>query len=322
MYAVIADRRTSSDVAATVIVPTRQRAALVRDTIEALFAQDIGRRFEIIVVDNASDDDTADVLIELSERAPCDFLAIRMHRDRGPAVSRNVGIEHARGACVAFTDSDCIPSPRWLRACADALGSGYDVVQGRTGAPPWQPQPLFSHFIETTRADGSFSTSNVAYRRDVALRAGGFDAGRDYWEDVDLGWRAVRGGARAGFADDALVYHQVIPQSPMSWLLHAKKFGNWPAKAAAYPQFRRHLFLGVWIDRFHALISLSAFGLVASIVDRRFALLVIPYAVAFPFRHGLQGRFPPIKAAAHLARDAVAFAALVSGSIRHRSVVL
>jgi glycosyltransferase involved in cell wall biosynthesis len=323
-YTVIADTRDldAAPPAITVVVPTRQRAAMVRETIEALFLQDTGDRFEVIVVDNASTDDTSRVLRELVERAPFGMLAVRMREDRGPAVSRNTGIELARGAYVAFTDSDCIPSRRWLRTLLDALDAGLDIVQGRTEAPPWQRQPLFSHFIETKRADGSFSTSNVAYRAGALALAGGFDAACDYWEDVDLGWRVVRNGGHAGFSDQALVYHQVIAQSPLEWLLHARRFGNWPAKAARYPGFREHLFLGVWVDRFHALITLSIIGVVAARADRRFLALAIPYLAAFPFRHGLSGRFPPLKAAAHFARDAVSFAALVGGSIRHRSVVL
>ncbi|HEY8173845.1 MAG TPA: glycosyltransferase family A protein [Dehalococcoidia bacterium] len=323
MYAVVAERRVGdASPVATIIVPTRQRAALVRETIEALFAQDFDPPYEVIVVDNASTDEASTVLEHLAAAAPRDFLAVRMHRDEGPATSRNAGAALARAEYVAFTDSDCLPSPGWLRACVGALERGCDVVQGQTLAPPWQRQPLFSHFIETRRADGSFSTSNVAYRRDVVLRAGGFDRTRDYWEDVDLGWRAVSSGARYMFVADALVHHQVIAQSPLEWLRHARRFANWPEKAAHYPSFRRHLFLGVWVDWFHSLVSVAALGLVASKADRRFLLLAAPYAVAFPFRHGLQGRAPLLKAAAHLARDAFSFAALLGGSIRHRSVVL
>lgn len=322
-YDIMADARRGANLPViSVIVPTRQRAALVRDTVEALFLQDLAQAYEIIVVDNASADGTSAVLIDLAGRAPCDMLALRMHADGGPARSRNAGIAVARGRFVAFTDSDCIPAPGWLRSCLAALQEGADVVQGRTSAPPWQAQPLFSHFIETTRSDGSFSTSNVAYRIAAVTDAGGFDPSRDYWEDVDLGWRVMRQGGRVAFAADALVYHQVVRQSPVGWLLHARRFGNWPAKAATYPEFRRHLFLGVWVDPFHALMTLAGAGVAAGVVDRRFLALALPYAAAFPFRHGLRGRAPVLKAAAHLARDLTSFAALVGGTIRHRSVVL
>jgi GT2 family glycosyltransferase len=324
MYSTVVDRRSSNgrSPVATVIVPTRQRADLVADTIEALFLQEIDEPFEIIVVDNASTDSTSVVLAELAARAPCDMLAIRMHRDGGPARSRNAGIALARGSYIAFTDSDCMPSEGWLRACVAELEKGAAVVQGRTEAPPSAAQPFFSHFIETRRPDGSFSTSNVAYRRDVLRAAGGFDPGCDYWEDVDLGWRVLSAGARDTFAPNAIVYHQVIEQTPTAWLMHAQRFANWPAKAARYRGFRRYLFLGIWVEPFHVLVSLAAAGIVGSRMNRRYALLAVPYVVAFPLRHGLSGRFPPLKVAAHIARDFFSFAALVFGSIRHRSVVL
>jgi cellulose synthase/poly-beta-1,6-N-acetylglucosamine synthase-like glycosyltransferase len=324
MYSTVVDRRSSNgrSPVATVIVPTRQRADLVVDTIEALFRQDIDVPFEIIVVDNASTDSTSAVLADLAARAPCDMLAIRMHRDGGPARSRNAGIALARGWCIAFTDSDCMPSEGWLRACVAEFDNGAGVVQGRTEAPPSAPRPFFSHFIETTRPDGSFSTSNVAYRGDILRAAGGFDSGCDYWEDVDLGWRVVSAGARDAFAPNAVVYHQVIKQAPVAWLMHARRFANWPAKAARYRGFRRYLFLRVWVEPFHVLVSLAAAGIVGSRLNRRYALLALPYVVAFPLRHGLSGRFPPLKAAAHVVRDFFSFGALVVGSIRHRSVVL
>ncbi len=91
--------------------------------------------------------------------------------------------------------------------------------------------------------DGSFSTSNVVYRREApgALR---FDPECKYWEDVDLGWRVLAMGWKARFAPEAVVGHEVMPLRPVQWMLWPRRFANWPAKAARYPGFRRHLFSG------------------------------------------------------------------------------
>lgn len=306
----------------SVIVPTYDRRHMVMDALDALLKQDLGADYEVIVIDNGSRDGTGRALVEAADRATCGFTAVRLDPNRGAALARNVGLALARGEFVAFTDDDCIPSPGWLRACERALSSGLDAVQGRTEAPPWERKPLLSHYIQTASADGRFTTANMAYRRDLVLSVGGFNPACDYWEDVDLGWRAVRARGAYGFAADALVWHRVVVQPPVAWFRHVLRYGKLPLIASRYPEFRRYLFLGVWVDPFHALITLGAAGILLSPMKRSLALLAVPYLVAFPFRYGLRGRWPLLKAAAHAGRDCLGFAALLWASLRHKSPVL
>ncbi len=308
--------------AVSVIVPSFNRAKLIADTIDALFDQDLAdSKYEVIVIDNASDDRTTDVLVEKASASGVPFTAVRMRGNRGPAVSRNVGVTLARGELIAFTDSDCVPTPRWLRATAEAMSDAVGVVQGRTQASSEQ-QPLFNHFIDTPKLDGSFSTSNVCYRREAIIDAGGFDPSCKYWEDVDLGWRVCRRGWRAVFVAEAEVHHQVLRLSPAQWLKHAAHLSNWPAKAARYPEFRRHLFVGLWTDKWNAVFQAALVGAVLGMRWRPFLLLTLPYLASFPSRGRLSGRWPALRAAANVTRDLVSFSALVAGSIRHRSPVL
>ena len=323
-YRVIA-RGGRSDAAPviTAVVPTRNRRALVTETVEALLAQDLPpESYEVIVVDNASDDGTDDSLRTIAERAGAAFTAARMLRDRGPAIARNVGVSLARGRYVAFTDSDCVPTPGWLAACLSAMQDGARIVQGRTEAMPGERQPLFNHFIETKRLDGSFSTSNVCYPRRAVLEAGGFDPACRYWEDVDLGWRTRRHGYGVSFVPEALVHHHVMPLSAWAWMAQPRRFYNWPAKAARYPEFRRHLFLGLWAQPAHALFDAAIAGVVLSRWRRRALFLAVPYVIDFARRRRLSGRWPVAKALAHLAYDCVAFGALLAGSVRSRRPVL
>lgn len=323
-YATVA--RGGTDAASpriSVVVPTRNRRDLVRDTIDALLAQDLpATDYEIIIVDNASDDRTADLLRSTARTAAVPFTGARMHHDGGPAVARNVGVTLARGRLIAFTDSDCTPAPGWLRACIEAMTGATGIVQGMTLASPGQPQPLFNHFIETKHLDGSFSTSNVCYRRDAVVEAGGFDPACEYWEDVDLGWRVRRLGWDARFHPGALVYHQVLRLTAWAWLTQPRRFYNWPAKAARYPEFRRHLALGLWAHPQHALVDGCVAGLILARWRRAALVLTLPYLMTFAIRRRPTGRWPLLKALAHVAYDAVAFAALLAGSIRYRSLVL
>lgn len=308
--------------AVSVIVPVRNRKEMLAETVASLFAQDLSEPYEVIIVDNASDDGTAGYLRRLVSDSELPVRVVTLEQDQGPAFARNVGVVLATGDILAFTDSDCIPTSRWLLALLRSFQTGTGVVQGATMAVPWQRQPLFNHFIETKREDGSYSTSNVAYRREAVLAAGGFDPACRYWEDVDLGWRVKRLGWSSGFAHDALVYHQVIKLSALGWLRHAFKFHNWPAKASRYPEFRQHLFMRVWVQPFHLLFQAFVLGLAVGPRRPISLLLCVPYAVAFVRRRKLSGRWPALKYAAYFAHDCVAFAALVFGSVRFRSPVL
>jgi glycosyltransferase involved in cell wall biosynthesis len=304
----------------SVIIPTRDRVAMLRDAVDAIAQQDV-HNMEVIVIDNASSDETPEMMTRLIAESVIPVTYVRLQRDVGPAGARNVGLDLASGRYIAFTDSDCMPRTQWLSAAIRSFASPtIGVVQGQTVCADASP-PLFSHFIETKRLDGSFSTSNIVYRRE-AIDTLRFDPSRSYWEDTDLGWRVMQRGWSATFARDAIVRHQVVPLSPLRWVLWPIHYWNWPAKASRFPGFRRHLFLGVWVSPLHASFDLALAGVLLSRRDRRMALLTIPYVALFLRSRGLRGRAPLTKAILHVARDTVAFAALSGGSARHGSVVL
>lgn len=307
----------------SIVVPTYNQRELVLELVQELSQYDFSS-LELIVVDDGSDDGTYPALVENSTSLGIRGHVIRLLENHGRATARNVGILKANGDIVAFTDSDCLPTKDWLnegkRAIAD---SSIGIVQGRTLPHPMQPQPFFNHFIEIEQFDGSFATCNVFYRKEALLAVGGFDRRIEYWEDVDLGWRVHRDGWEAVFAPNALVYHQVIPLSPVKWLSWPLHFKYMPAKVARYPEYRRYLFLGLWAHWMHALFDLAMISILLSIlIHPTFLFLSLPYLVAFPFQRGLKGRWPPIKAVLHLAWDAISFIVLVISSLRHRALVL
>ncbi len=311
-------------VSVSVVIPTYQHGRYVGEAAASALAQEVGERHEVIVVDDGSTDGTRGVLRELVAATSGRLRYARLTRNLGRSTARNAGIALARAPIVAFTDGDCSPAPGWLDAATRSFGDpSVGVVQGATLPRPDRPRPFFNHFIETTRFDGSFSTSNVVYRRAALVEVDGFDPSMDWGEDADLGWRVVRAGWGAAFAPDALVHHDVVPLSVSEWLKWPLHFASEPAKAARHAEYRRYLFLGLWLTPFHALFDLAVLAvLLAARVHRAFLLLALPYVLAFPRRHGLGGRWPPAKACLHLAWDGVSLGALLAGSIRHRAAVL
>ena len=314
----------------SVVIATYNRRESMLLAIAGVMRQDLDAELELIVVDNASTDGTEAALLELMESCPRELVYVRNDRNLGPC-GRNAGIEVARGEFIAFTDSDCVPEPAWLReALAGFTAPDVGMVQGLTEAEH-ERAPLFSHYIVTRGIDGHYSTSNIVYRR-TALGDQRFDArcvyrpwgspGPVYWEDTDLGWRVAAGGWRVEFAAGAVVRHEVRPLRPLQWLMWPRHFENWPEKVARIPGFRRYLLLGLWTTPMSLWFELGLLGTAAAPWQPLTLALWAPYIVQFARTRGLRGRFPPAKLAAHVAWDTVAFGSLIAGSVRHRALVL
>ncbi len=102
----------------TVVIPTFDRPAALERCLEALCQQTLpGERFEVIVVDDGSTPPANEVTQRFESRLS---LTTLRQRNRGPAVARNAGAEHARGRFVAFTDDDCAPDTAWLEVLLEA----------------------------------------------------------------------------------------------------------------------------------------------------------------------------------------------------------
>ncbi len=315
----------------SVVVSTYRHASWLGDTVEALLAQDLEAALQVIVCDDASPDATPAVMRasltkvdNATYAGPRSLTYVRLRRNGGPAIGRNVGLDLAGGSFVAFTDSDCIPSPGWLRFALAAVQTGVGVVQGRTRAEGG-PARLFEHHIDVSHLDGMFATANVLYRRE-AIADLRFDPAcwSPAWtmEDADLGWRVIAAGWQARFAEEALVIHRVVPLSARGWLSWQTRLRAFPALAARHPAFRKHLWLGLWVTPMNLCFELALAGLLLTLWSPLALALTLPYLVQFLRTRGLRGRFPPAKIAAHLAWDSVSFATLAAFSVRHRALVL
>jgi glycosyltransferase involved in cell wall biosynthesis len=106
----------------SVVIPTRNRAALMACAVQSVWGQTIPA-FEIHVVDNCSTDETQDRIPELQQQSPIPLYYHRMQVDGGPAASRNFGAAQARGEYVLFLDSDVELDPRWIEEALMAFAS-------------------------------------------------------------------------------------------------------------------------------------------------------------------------------------------------------
>lgn len=97
----------------SVIVCTYNAREDLKECLESLESQDYDEK-EIIVVDDASEDGTTKFLHDFEDKTKVATIIVRNERNLGVAGSRNVGIKHATGEIIAFTDADCAAEPNWI----------------------------------------------------------------------------------------------------------------------------------------------------------------------------------------------------------------
>lgn len=194
----------------SVVIPTYNRHATLRQCLNALLAQSHPAQ-EIIVVDDGSTDGTAEMMTS-------DFPTIRYFRQHnaGPASARNRGIREATGDFIAFTDDDCLPPADWLERLADGYRRHPEVagVGGYLDAPDevleHNALAQYDYFVSHTLYKagdeeyvGGFEcpaggTNSMSYAKRWLDSVGGFDETFPYaaGEDADLKWRICQRGAR------------------------------------------------------------------------------------------------------------------------------
>jgi GT2 family glycosyltransferase len=186
----------------SVVIATRNRAALLDGALTSLRAQAEPPPFEIVVVDNGSADATPAVA-----RAHDARYVYVAEPNRGKA--RNAGVAAASGERILFVDDDVVLPAGFLAAHArgHAEGGGSVAVSGPIVNVPSadeRPVPNAGHFSRAF-----FVTCNVSVPVDDLRAVGGFDESFDLygWEDTDLGVRLRERGVRRGFVWDAYLWH-------------------------------------------------------------------------------------------------------------------
>jgi glycosyltransferase involved in cell wall biosynthesis len=203
----------------SIVVPTYRRRDSLARCLAAIQALDFPRdRFEVLVVDDGSDDPPTDLVASFESSLDVQLLRAR---HGGPANARNTGAHQARGRILVFTDDDCLPHPGWLAAIDRCMSERHDpvAVGGRVvnvleedvyaAASQGIVDFLYEYYGEHPAPGRFFTSNNLAMPRAEFLAIGGFDDGfkRVAAEDRDLceRWRAA--GFELHFAPDAVVGH-------------------------------------------------------------------------------------------------------------------
>jgi GT2 family glycosyltransferase len=209
----------------SVIVLNYNGRQWLKPCLDALAGQRDAPSFEVILVDNASSDGSADFV-------RTHFPSIRVHEtgsNLGFAAGNNAGARIARGRLLVFLNNDTVAAPDWLRLlvgaldnnpqfgfatsrivfaeaphCLDSAGDGYLLVGGAYKRGYGQRADDFARSCEVFGACGCA----MVMKRELFERLDGFDSEFFLvYEDVDLSYRAQLVGARCWYAADAVVQH-------------------------------------------------------------------------------------------------------------------
>lgn len=310
----------------SVVVATRDRAGRLAELLSSLRRQTLDpRRYEVVVVDDGSRDDTP-LLLEREAAAGDLHLSFWSRAEPGgPAAARNEAWRSARAELVAFVDDDCVADPAWLERLLNAARDApRSIVQGRVD-PRADESRLDGPFSRTIRVQSLgpwFQTCNVAYPKSLLERLGGFDEAFRTGEDTDLAWRAIEDGAKAIYAPNAQVFHAVARLGPVGKLRVATLWTSSIRLFALHPQLRDNLTFGVFWKGSHYLLvrALLALVLPRSLWPVR-RWLAYAYLVHLVRRGRIDGGGPLI-APYLVVHDVVELVAVARGAARYRTFVL
>lgn len=193
----------------SVIIPNYNGAATIGSCLEAAYASRFDD-FEIIVVDDCSDDDSVRVIGQF----PCRL--IQLDTRSGSAKARNEGARQSSGEILFFIDADCLLLPDTLSVVDKTITGSDERVFGGTYTPLPHDRDFFSafqsifiHYSETKKSEPDYIAGHaMAVRRDLFLKQQGFpEVFLPIIEDVEFSHRLRRAGIRLAMNPEILVTH-------------------------------------------------------------------------------------------------------------------
>ncbi len=249
----------ATDPVVSVVIPTYRRMDVLPEVLDAVESQRNAPPFEIVVVDDGSEDETRAFLAGRRFAVPARVL---VQENRGPAAARNAGVRAATGRWVAFLGDDTVPTSGWLARHVEAHrehGGGPELAV--IGYTRWHPRIRRSRFLDYINEYGLqfgyrliddpddvpfnfFYTSNLSLHRSRLLEQP-FDERFPYaaWEDIETSYRLARADPpqRLLYEPRAVVLHD-HPTDLARFMARQEKAGY-----SAVVFFRLHPELGSFV---------------------------------------------------------------------------
>jgi glycosyltransferase involved in cell wall biosynthesis len=208
----------------SVVIPTYNRKEEIKECLENIYKQEYPRdKYEVIVVDDGSHDNTSDVLEQC--RIQLSNFRYFIRSNEGPGKARNYGAKKAEGNILVFIDSDCIMTPGFLEIIEDIFDKYENIAACSGDAISIFKDKLFyplsdyyqkkkrrhyeAHLINELTPFFKLRTDCCALKKDIFKKLGGFnkDFSQSAAEDIELGYRMLQNGYNTLFCGKLLVKH-------------------------------------------------------------------------------------------------------------------
>ena len=199
----------------SVVIPLYNKAAEIERALKSVISQSLTPH-EIIVVDDGSTDNSADIVRRIIESHPEHNIRLVSQENRGVSAARNRGIEEATGEYVAFLDGDDYYLSGYIaEVCrlmayypqSDCFSVGFDIVNNdkRVAAPVPEHEGEINPAVEAMLGGYPIIPSTATIRRSMIQSVGGFPVGMRIGEDQWLWVRLMQSGAKFCFSPMSLV---------------------------------------------------------------------------------------------------------------------
>jgi glycosyltransferase involved in cell wall biosynthesis len=215
----------------SVVVPVYNSQETIESCLDSLVNLNYPKDgYEIIVVDDHSTDESADIVKSFAYAQGNIRLLRQSKSKKGPAAARNLGIRHAKGEIIAFTDSDCIVPQDWLEKISLCFSrhKEYSAIGGTLISCA---SKKFITVCEGILSDcighrALIAAPNSAFRKKALIEAGLFDEALVSGEDPDLVWNLEKRGHKISFLKDLPVVHHYYRSTFRSFVKHHLWYGR------------------------------------------------------------------------------------------------
>jgi len=203
---------------ASVIVPVYNNSIGLRETLSGLVNQQFSEgKYQIIIVDNGSNDNTLEVAKRFKEDNPQQVKYYVEDKTQSSYAARNLGVQKAAGEILAFIDSDCIPDPNWLQEGVSAVSTNkVSMVAGRIKFTYKSNRVNLWEYLDSAgklnqkayvEEAGFGATANLFVKSECFNKYGLFLSSLQSGGDYEYGRRLTKAGERIVYCDKAVVLH-------------------------------------------------------------------------------------------------------------------